>query len=230
MVTIFCFKRSCILFCRHFNTGKKEIIFTDYGYHNWKKALEKNSGIIKHEKYKSHLYSMFKYENFIFNETNKTSIANIMDNSRLKTIENNRRYVKTVSKVILNLAISESSFRGHQENIDNTYAVKFLLCVKTIAEYDNVVKESGCGPNNAGYISSDIQNEIIDIFKYAIYEVIINEVKEPQYYLIINDNTRDINKTEMMSIAIRCVHKNTVKESWDSYIRNNWVQRTNAKI
>src|SRR5271165_5226487 len=95
-----------------------------------------------------------------------------MDNSRPKTIENNRRYIKSLSKVILNLAISESPFRGHQENIDNTYGGKFLLWVKTIAEYDNVVKERiECRPNNAKHISSDIQNEIIDIFKCAIHEV-----------------------------------------------------------
>jgi hypothetical protein len=44
-----------------------------------------------------------------------------------------------------------------------------------------VKERKKCGLNNAKYISSDIQNEIIDIFKYAIHEVIFNEVKEAKY-------------------------------------------------
>jgi hypothetical protein len=77
------------------------------------------------------------------------------------------------------------------------------------------------------YIFSDIQNEIIDIFKYAIHEAIINEVKEAKYYLIISDSTRDITKTEMMSIAIRSVYKNTVKERFLGFIHHKQLGAEN---
>lgn len=187
----------------------------------------KNSGIIRHEKSESHLNALMMYESFISQQINQKSISNIIDKTRIKIIEQNR-HIMTISKIIRNLAISESAFRGHNEDIDSTYNGKFLMWLKTIAEHHKLIKQRiECGPNNAKYISSKIQNEIIEVFKNYIHKKIINEVKEAKYYSIIADSTRDITNCELMSISIRFIHKNVIRVRFLGFIHEENLNAEN---
>lgn len=198
--------------CRHFNTENREKLFTEIGFDNWKSALEKNKGILKHENSKTHKIALYKYDSFIAT-TKKSSIVDLIDNNRAKLIQENRHYIKTIAKIILNLAISECALRGETEISQSLHEGNFLLWLNTIANYDNVIKNKlQNGPLNAKYTSPKIQNEIIEIFRKLIQNKIITEVKDSQYYTLIADGTRDISKQELMSIVLRYVHDKKIKE------------------
>jgi hypothetical protein len=210
--SVFCFV------CRHFNTENREKLFTEIGFNDWKRALEKNKGISKHENSETHRNALFKYESFI-KTTKESSIVEIIDKNRVKLIEENRHYIKTITKIILNLAISESALRGDNETLQSLHEGNFLLWLKTIAEYDKAIKSRlKSGPSNAKYTSPKIQNEIIQVLKNIIHNKIINEVKDAQYFTLIADGTRDITKQELMSIVLRYINCGKIKERFLCYI------------
>lgn len=72
--------------------------------------------------------------------------------------------------------------------------------------------------SKATYISPKIQNNIIECSKNYITESIINEVNESRFYSIIFDETTDISHVSQMSLVLRYVHNNIIKENFIAFI------------
>lgn len=53
-------------FCRHFSSNKlySGDVFSTTGFNNWKKALERNSGLMKHVSSQSHIIATKNYESY----------------------------------------------------------------------------------------------------------------------------------------------------------------------
>lgn len=58
-------------------------------------------------------------------------------------------------------------------------------------------------PKNAKYTHHSIQNELFDIMSKLVLESNAQEVKEAKYFAILADETKDISKTEQLSIIVR---------------------------
>ncbi|CAG4944875.1 unnamed protein product [Colias eurytheme] len=71
--------------------------------------------------------------------------------------------------------------------------------------------------SNATYISKRIQNEIIELCKEDIQETIINNVKEAKYFAVIFDETTDISATEQLSLSLRYLKNNIIREDFVTF-------------
>lgn len=68
------------------------------------------------------------------------------------------------------------------------------------------------GAQNAKYTHHSIQNEIISISAKLVSQEISNEVRECDYFAVMVDETKDISKTEQISVVVRYNFKRTVYE------------------
>ena len=72
--------------------------------------------------------------------------------------------------------------------------------------------------SKATYISSNVQNQMINCFKEEIQSKIICEIKESRFYSIMFDETTDISHKSQMSLVLRYVFKGVVKENFIEFI------------
>ena len=104
----------------------------------------------------------------------------------------------------------ESSNRGN-----------FLEILELVADHDRVVKDKlKNGPRNAIYTSPNIQNSLINILGDMVRNVICNGVREPGFFSLLADETKDCSKHEQMSVIDRYVdHAAVVHEHFLHMLR-----------
>ena len=106
--------------------------------------------------------------------------------------------------------------RGHSDA--NTNAAHNKGNFKAIFEYralgDQLLhKHLTLGHKNAQYTSADTQNEILKICQSLILDKIENEVRENALYSVICDECTDGANQEQLSVSVRYVAIDKVKES-----------------
>lgn len=72
--------------------------------------------------------------------------------------------------------------------------------------------------SRATYISKRTQNELIECCKDEILSVIVKKISDAKYYSIMFDETTDIAHVSQMSIVIRYLEGNNVREDFVSFI------------
>ena len=166
---VFCFP--CYLF------NKKPIgrvgsdTFTVKGFNKWKKVnSEKDCAFVNHEgktPASAHNFSVRCYEDL---KNQLCHIENVIEKQTSQQVTDNKLHLKTSIKTIKWLACQSYAFRGHDERPNSRNQGNFLELIKLIASYnnnvDNVVLENA--PQNAKYISPDIQKDILRVF--AMYK------------------------------------------------------------
>ena len=112
--------------------------------------------------------------------------------------------------------MQDISQRGHWENDENVNDGNFKQIINLIARHDAVVKKKmDQSAQNAKHTSNTIQNEILDTLAYMVRDSIVEDVKDAQYFSLIADETKDVSKTEIISIIIRYyVSKKGIQESF----------------
>lgn len=96
--------------CRQFDiNGNKELTFKEKGFSNWKNALGKNTGLMKHEKTTSHISAMLSWEERKTRSANKSEINEIISSSIL---QKRRFYMKTLIEIMIFLITNEAAMRG----------------------------------------------------------------------------------------------------------------------
>ena len=63
------------------------------------------------------------------------------------------------------------------------------------------------GPKNEKYTSSSMQNEIIETLSYMVLDEIVENVQRARFFTIQADETKDVRKTEQLSLVIRFLQK-----------------------
>ncbi|XP_063592549.1 zinc finger MYM-type protein 1-like [Penaeus indicus] len=204
----FCF------YCRIFNkqiSQKGDPAFINSGFSNWKKT-ERFS---KHEQSECHRYSV---ESFKAWEKQK-SIDHLISEGAAKRESYRQERVKKNCTIIgklfditrllgkLNLA-----FRGHRD-VDSANRGIFKEFVEFVSQTDPILnKHLLSAPENAKYLSPEIQNQYIAMIGSAIRKETIKRVKEAGAYSIIADETPDNSKKEQLALVVRCVYQGVVEE------------------
>ncbi|QHO41430.1 uncharacterized protein [Arachis hypogaea] len=121
-----------------------------------------------------------------------------------ETIANNRLRLKTSINAIQWLAFQACAFRGDDESPGSLNRGNFIELIKLLAScnqnVNNVVLE------NAQYISSGVQKDILHIFARKVRATIREEIGDSKFCIII-DEARDESKREQMSVILRSVDK-----------------------
>ena len=97
------------------------------------------------------------------------------------------------------------ALRGHRESAESSNRGNFLANMDLIANHDSVIKEKLHGQRNAVYTSPQIQNHLLQLMGNAVRQRVIKAVQEATVFAILADETKDVNKIEQLSIAVRYV-------------------------
>ena len=114
------------------------------------------------------------------------------------------------------------AFRGHRETqvLDLSVNVgNFRSLVRLLSRHIAVVRDRlESGPKNASWLGHDIQNELVSVMAKWVLSKIIAEVKNARYYTIIADETKDVSKSEQLTIVLRYVYGGSVYEHFLGFV------------
>lgn len=120
--------------------------------------------------------------------------------------------MKAIIIVLRILAVQGQALRGHIENEYSFNRGNFIEVMSAICNFDDLVETKINGPKNAKYLHHLILNEIIHIMSTMILSKISKEIKESIYFAVMADETKDVSKTEQLSIVVRYFVQGEVKE------------------
>ena len=189
---VFCFP------CRFFGVSPDKT-FTCSGFRDWKHARGKEGTLTFHDSMCSkHKEAVLNYKQYKSSIEDETSIAVQLDRERLKNIQDNRQYVKTLLECLLYCAQQGIPLRGHREtnledlsvNVGNFRALMILQ-----SRHDEVIKHHmTMGPRNASWLGHDMQNELLSLMAQWVLSKITEEVRKACHYTLIVDETKDVSK------------------------------------
>ncbi|CAM4956510.1 unnamed protein product, partial [Rotaria socialis] len=194
-------------YCRHFSSNQltADDSFTSIGFNNWRKALDKSGGFIRHVSSQAHISATKNYLTYKQQQETNSNVVKQLDSCRAIQIRRNRERLTKICSTLRFLARQMISFRGHEENEKSSNQGNFLEILRWASETDPLIKsifEDSTG--NASYLSHDIQNELIHIMSNEIREKISSMLNSNKYALMA-DECRDIRGTQQLSIVIRFV-------------------------
>ena len=106
-----------VLFSMSFFGVNAEKCLTYHGCSDWKHALGKIGTLTTHDTSIKHKEATLTWKQYQSTVAHDTSIANQLERGRLKTIQDNRQYVKYILEVILFCAQQGITLRGHQRSM-----------------------------------------------------------------------------------------------------------------
>ena len=204
--------------CRHFpppSPSTQESVFTTIGYKNWKKATYRDGGFISHVKSDIHVVAMASWADFKIMAKRGTSVAQMVSDSYLRQVADNRLYIQSLGEVLLLTATQDIAQRGHREDKGSHNKGNFLETLHLLARYNPVIASKLTdSPGNAKYYSPPLQNEMIETLADMVRQKIIKEVQASGDFAIMVDETKDVRKMEQLSLVVRYFYKGEIKESF----------------
>ncbi|KAI4471884.1 zinc finger mym-type protein [Holotrichia oblita] len=193
--------------CRFFSmqgTGSLKTFISE-GYKNWKRASETKDGFKYHDNSFQHKSAMVAWQSFKCTKNNET-VATQISTGHTELILQNRKYIKSIIRCIIYLSTQGPALRGHDEFNASQNRGNFLELLDLMSHDNTVIaKRLIEGPKNARYTHYSIQNELIHCLAEQSVKHISSEVKEAGYFALTVDETKDLSKTEQLSIIIRNV-------------------------
>jgi hypothetical protein len=211
--------------CRHFQigscTGRIDPAFVKNSYRNWKKATGKDGLLKKHAESLNHRAAMqvWQQHRTACKEKAAFGVDQQLRDIAQEDIQSNRFYLKSIMEVVLTLAHQNIPLRGHDESESSLNPGNFLTIFNLLVSHDPHLKQKRLSaPKNATYLSPEIQNSVLSILAKMVKEQICSEVTESGAYTIMADETRDVSKTEQLSIVLRYVFQGHVYERFLGFV------------
>ena len=139
----------------------------------------------------------------------------------LSEIEKNVALLTRLLDVTLHLASRNLPFRGKTQTLGDVHNGNYLGTLELMSHYDPLLKDhldkvrnNTKGSRLAHYLSSDSQNEFIQLCAKRVSKSILKEREDAIYYSIICDATPDISHAEQNVLLIRYVHYNENENEW----------------
>ncbi len=127
-------------------------------------------------------------------------------------VEKNKAILERILDVTFFLASRNLAFRGTTENVGDVHNGNFLGTLELLARYDPLlsehlkkVSEKKKGSRMAHYLSSESQNELIELCGEKVLKEILKERENAIYYSVICDATPDISHVEQNVILLRYI-------------------------
>ena len=173
-----------------------------------------------------HLAALSKMEEFIIRYEHPSKAVDVTLQTKLQeTMDHNQHVIESLLKVVILCGKQGLALRGHRDDRINWKEESsynegnFIQLVRFRAEKDPVLaKHLAESPKNARYTSKGIQNELIDVVGNRIRSDIISEVQQAKFYSIIADEVTDVANKEELSLVLRYIINNEVKEVFVDFI------------
>lgn len=202
--------------CRHYSlpSSNVDLAFIKHGFRNWKRSTGKNGSLSTHNKSLAHKEAMVAWSDDQIRKLRGTTVPDLVVKDHSKLIKNNRDYMKTVASVLLLTAMQDLAQRGHDEGESSTNRGNFLAILHEVAKHDENVYRKLHGFKNAKYTHHSIQNDIIAIMAHMVRQEIAGEIASAGCFALQADESKDISKSEQISVVLRYVHNTTVMDSF----------------
>lgn len=171
-------------------SSKKETIFIELGFSNWKKGVEK---------FKLHEQSMCHKEAVVKLHALKASVnvcAQLSDQKK-KEMMVNRACLKKIFSSLLYLASQGLAIRGCNDDTSN------FVNLLNLRSEDTLELKSWLKRESYTWCSHGIQNEILDLLSHTLLRKLLAMVREAVIYAIMCDETADVSRKEQFSFCIR---------------------------
>lgn len=229
---LFC--KICVLFKESNQGGKhktenlKTLVTTPLK--KFSKLLGKDGFLEVHQNNLYHKYALQRADQFKSTILNpEKNILNLVNADRLKKITENRERLKPIIQSIIFLGKQNIPLRGHRDDgallaNDNHYKMNNEGNFRELLRFrvksgDKILEQHLLTTHSkATYISSNVQNQLIDCLKEEIQSEIIKEIKQSRFYSIMFDETTDLSHVSQMSLVLRYVFNDKIKENFIEFI------------
>lgn len=210
MEASFCFA------CRHFLGGSghhfhSEPAFSN-GYKNWKNttaAFKKHNGSLAHR------FAMEVWAEFKLAMTDGSRMGNMIDAGHSRIVQENHEYMRAVVLSLRYTACQGIAQQGHREDEGSGNKGNFVELLNVIGKFnETVAKKLIDNPGNAKYTHKDIQNEIFQLMTDMVRSEIKEEIREAEHFALMVDKSKDICKSEQISIVVRYLKGEEVREEF----------------
>ena len=215
--------------CRFFGVATNPAL-VNTGFRDWKNARGKSGILTTHgNSCSKHHEAVLSWKQYWSTVGNNSSVAVQIERGRLRTIEDNRIYVKSIIESILFCCQQGLALRGHREvlanecleettgNVGNFRALMVLLSRNN----DIVRQKLTSGPRKATWLGHDIQNSLIYLLANKVRTMIKAELQSAQLYTVIADETKDVSKSEQLSLVLRYLYNGSTHERFISFTKCN---------
>lgn len=206
--------------CRLFATSNTSSL-SDSGVNNWKNL---GAYLKSHDTAPDHMASVLKWVELEKRLKKGLTVEDKLEKHREAERKKWRDILERVLAAIDYLAAHNLAFRGHRENLSSNHSGNFLGLIKLLAKFDPVLKvhvdQIQEEKLHTHYLGKNTQNELIELMGNHVKGTILNQIRESKYYSIILDCTRDVSRTEQMSLVLRYVniHSGLIEESFLGFL------------
>ena len=150
-------------------------------------------------------------------------------------MDSNLKVIESLFKVAILCGKQGLAMCGHwddrvqwEDEHESLNEGNFIQLVQFHAQTDKVLADhlSNC-PRNGRYTSKTIQNELLQVTGDKIRSEILEEVKQAKFYSIIADEVTDISNKEELSLVIRYLHEEQVREVFVDFVE---VERITGQV
>uniref|UniRef100_A0A3B1J2E9 DUF4371 domain-containing protein n=1 Tax=Astyanax mexicanus TaxID=7994 RepID=A0A3B1J2E9_ASTMX len=132
-----------------------------------------------------------------------------MHNERVRK---NREILKRLIDCVIFLGKQELPFRGHDEGRVSANLGNYLELLSFLAEYDKDLHYHLSTSKVFTGTSGTIQNDLINVVAEVIGKSIKDEIKDAAFTAVMVDETTDISNTTQLSLVLRYVTEDGIKE------------------
>ncbi|XP_042902047.1 zinc finger MYM-type protein 5-like [Parasteatoda tepidariorum] len=172
------------------------------GFDDWKHVVFR---LTEHENSFMHWESILRF-------TQRLKTEKRIDSAIIKQYQSEVHYWHSVLQRIVEtvkfLSSRGMAFFGENEMFGSTHNGNFLGCLELIAHFDpflvkHIEKAGNQGIGNVNYLSSTIVNEFVELMGEKVLNVVITEVIDAKYFLIIVDSTPDVTHMDQLTLILR---------------------------
>lgn len=166
--------------------------------------LDKSSGFKRHESSSEHKKCQVMFVEYTSMKRKNISVSTLINETHLKLVKENHKYIQYIEKALLFTAVQGIAQRGDDESENSVNRGNFLELVQLLEYFNDDFKQKRQSlPNNSKYTSPSMKNEILTVFGKMVRDKISNELQKCEYFAIMVDETKDISKTEQLSVVLR---------------------------
>jgi hypothetical protein len=175
--------------------GHTEQAFTEVGFNNWQKALQKFS---KHERSACHRHAA----DLILSKTG--DVADMLSTAHAKEKADNRRALCTILSTLRFLARQGLPLRGNYVSDDGSESSSNFMQLLQLRTEDVPVLATWLQKSQDRFTSPMIQNELLEIMAMTVLRKIAEKIAGKQFSIMV-DETTDVSNTEQLVFCLRYV-------------------------
>ncbi|XP_026819515.1 uncharacterized protein LOC113558219 [Rhopalosiphum maidis] len=191
--------------------------------------LGKHGDLDCHSQTQYHKLAIVKSESFIQVYKNPSyDIRNQVETSRKQQANENRERLVPIIKTLILHGQQNIPIRGHRDdgsllNTNNSPVAtegNFRSLLRFRINSGDKVLENHLmtAKNNATYISKTSTNELINHCGNEVLSILLNRIHKAKYYCVLFDETTDVSHISQLSISIRYIYENTVREDFIGFV------------